>query len=467
MIYACIDVGSTNTKVALIGVDSLKVIGTAKSATTIDTDVSIGVTNAVNELRQKHPYLDWASVHYLGCSSAAGGLRMVAMGLVTELTVQAAQWAALGAGAKLIKTYSYKITQKDQMAIGELNPDIILLAGGTNGGNEEVILHNAKLLAKSKYCGPIVIAGNKVVAEDVQAILEDSGKIAKVTENVLPELSQLNIRPAQEVIRQVFLERIIHAKGLEKVQELVDRPLIPTPAAVLEATRLLADGQAEEEGFGSVIVIDPGGATTDVHSAVSDVKTASNVKKIGLSEPYLKRTVEGDLGVRVNAVSIVEAAGLPRVKKNCALDGKLTDEMLMERIRFLSEHIEVVPNDELERKIDFGLVTTAIQLAIKRHAGRLEKMYSPEGELFLQHGKDCREVANVIATGGPLINCLSPVAALSECLVDKNDPLSLLPQEPRFYMDDRYILYSLGLLAQVHPTTAIKLAKKHLVPVGS
>ena len=143
MIYACIDIGSTNTKVALIGVDSLKVIGTAKSATTIDTDVSIGVTNAVNELRQRHPYLDWANVHYLGCSSAAGGLRMVAMGLVTELTVQAAQWAALGAGAKLIKTYSYKITQKDQTAIGELNPDIILLAGGTNGGNEEVILHNA------------------------------------------------------------------------------------------------------------------------------------------------------------------------------------------------------------------------------------------------------------------------------------------------------------------------------------
>ena len=73
---------------------------------------------------------------------------MVATGLVPELTAQAAKQASLGAGAKVVKTYSYELTDGDVEEIDGINPDILLLTGGTDGGNKEHIIHNAHQLAK-------------------------------------------------------------------------------------------------------------------------------------------------------------------------------------------------------------------------------------------------------------------------------------------------------------------------------
>ncbi|MPU17892.1 DNA mismatch repair protein MutL, partial [Acinetobacter baumannii] len=72
-------------------------------------------------------------------------------------------------------------------------------------------------------------------------------------------------------------------------KEMVDGAIMPTPGAVMEATKLLY------EIIGDVIVVDVGGATTDVHSV-----TEGSVEILDIlvtPEPKAKRTVEGDLGV--------------------------------------------------------------------------------------------------------------------------------------------------------------------------
>ena len=101
---------------------------------------------------------------------------MVTIGLVRELTAEAARQAALGAGAKLVGTFAYRLTANDMRAIEGLAPDILLLAGGTDGGNSEVVLHNAERLAASPLACPIVVAGNRDIAEDVAAALQAAGK---------------------------------------------------------------------------------------------------------------------------------------------------------------------------------------------------------------------------------------------------------------------------------------------------
>ena len=85
-------------------------MGTAQSYTTIETDIINGLNNALAILKGKKSG-DIQFEEQYACSSAAGGLRMVAIGLVPELTAKAARQASLGAGAKVIKTYSYELTE--------------------------------------------------------------------------------------------------------------------------------------------------------------------------------------------------------------------------------------------------------------------------------------------------------------------------------------------------------------------
>ena len=140
-----IDFGSTYTKVTAVDVDAPALLGTASSYTTVQTDVGEGLARAVAQLEEQTGKLDYAERY--ACSSAAGGLRMVTCGLVPELTAEAAKQASLGAGAKVVGVYSYQLTEDDLDEIAAARPDIVLLTGGTDGGNRDCILHNAEMLA--------------------------------------------------------------------------------------------------------------------------------------------------------------------------------------------------------------------------------------------------------------------------------------------------------------------------------
>ena len=146
-----------------------------------------------------------------------------------------------------------------------------------------------------------------------------AGREAIVTDNVMPEFNVLDIEPARAAIRDVFIDRIVHAKGIDRAQAMFDRVLMPTPAAVMEGARLLADGCDGRAGLGALLVVDPGGATTDVHSVASGEPSQAGVIPQGLPEPRVKRTVEGDLGMRHNIAAIVEAAGVGAIAAESGL----------------------------------------------------------------------------------------------------------------------------------------------------
>lgn len=94
-----IDFGSTYTKLTAADTAGRAILATAQSYTTVDEDVSVGYEKALRMLGEKTGPLEYKA--RLACSSAAGGLRMVACGLVPELTAKAARFAAFGAGAKV------------------------------------------------------------------------------------------------------------------------------------------------------------------------------------------------------------------------------------------------------------------------------------------------------------------------------------------------------------------------------
>jgi uncharacterized protein (TIGR01319 family) len=457
--YLFVDFGSTFTKLTLVDINREEVAATSKSYTTVDSDVRIGYEKALKALKRKAGK-NINIVKSLACSSAAGGLKITAVGLVPELTAEAAKRAALGAGAKVIKTYSYNLNEDEIKEIENSDTNIILLAGGTDGGNTECILHNAKMLADHKLKIPVVAAGNKSCKDEIQKIFE--GRVEYYcTENVMPKLNVLNIDPAREIIRTIFMEKITHVKGMENIEEDISEVVMPTPAAVLRAAKILSKGTEEEKGIGDLLVVDVGGATTDIHSAAKGYPTNSAVILRGLEEPFMKRTVEGDLGVRYSTRSLLEAGGerlLISYLKN-------EDFNIKDEINKRSKKVDFIPENNKELIFDEALAKVCVDLSLKRHVGRIDSVYSPMGMTYYQEGKDLLELPNVIGTGGVLVNSKNPKEILKVGSFKKEDPSFLKPKNPKYLIDKKYIMSSIGLLSCINENMAVRMLKKYIVEV--
>ncbi len=451
-----IDFGSTFTKIQAIDLAAEEIVAYAQSCTTVETDIMVGLREALDLLPPKIRNSTFSCK--LSSSSAAGGLAMVTIGLIPELSAEAARRAALGAGAKVIRVYSFRLSSRELQELEALKPDILLLAGGTDGGNSEVILENAKKLAQSQVRCPVVIAGNKVAADEVNDILSFSGKTTLVTDNVMPEVNVLNVEPARAMIRKVFIERIIEAKGLKKAEEFVEGILMPTPTAVLSAAQLLSQGTASERGLGDLVVVDIGGATTDVHSIGLGNPVQAGVVCKGLPEPLAKRTVEGDLGIRYNANFILKLCGQERILKNA----RFSHPDLLQKLQSLSRSVETLPRSEEGWDLDFALAACAAQAAMERHAGTIETLWGPQGQYYVQHGKDLTNIGHLIGTGGIFIHHPQAGEILRKTLFSPEEPFSLRPRDPAIYTDARYCLFAIGLLADRYPEQACRIARKYL-----
>jgi uncharacterized protein (TIGR01319 family) len=462
-VYLLVDFGSTYTKVTAVDLDTETVIGRAQSPTTVETDISIGLSKALIELRCSSGFYEDEVCGRYASSSAAGGLKMAAIGLVPELTLSAARRAALGAGAKVVGAYGHEIDNAIIKEIEEKRCDIIMLCGGTDGGNKKVILHNADRLAKSQIDCPVLICGNRVVSEQISEILERAGKRVYVTKNVLPSVNEIDIEPAQSQVREIFIEHIIKAKGLDKAMDYFDKAVMPTPKASLIAAELLADGTEYEPGIGSLLVVEVGGATTNIHSVTDIIPFTQQTVVRGLPESRVSRTVEGDLGIRYNARTIFDFVGAEHLKFLSEQIASSSDSCDPDEYTcLLTECVEYVPQNLEEGLMDIALATSAVSIAVERHAGRLKTEFSAIGEIHIQYGKNLFDVKNVLGTGGIFKYGVRPEAILEATLFSEQTPWSLKPRSPKAYLDADYLLCAMGLLSQEHPDAALRIMKKHL-----
>lgn len=465
MKFLTVDVGSTYTKLTAIDATTREILGTAQAFTTIESDVMQGFERAWQELTEARPDNPCANFGYdqmLVCSSAAGGLKMVALGLVPDLTAKAARTAASNAGAKVVKTYAYEISGSEQQEIFDINPDLVLLCGGTDGGNREVIVANARRLAAIDRPFTTIVAGNKSATDEIRAIFEEARKDVVITENVMPQFNKLNIEPARDAIRQLFIARIIEAKGLNRLQAMTPHKIIPTPLAVLQACELLSRGTASQQGYGDLLAIDIGGATTDVYSMAAGTPTVDNTMLKGLPEPWAKRTVEGDLGMRYSLTHVFEQLperGFPQYEEQMKRVGEWVE-------RCSSQPDTLAQPDSEEEKIEEFLGRSAVALAVERHCGRIADVYTPLGLMHTLEGKDLMDIPAVVGIGGVLRNSRHPEEILKGSLYNVMQPESTRPRNPKFYLDSRYIFAAMGLLRMVDEELACELLLRETKKIG-
>lgn len=452
------DFGSTYTKVTLVEPSTGRLLGQAQAPTTTTTDVIRGYHQALADAcaQAGNPELGLRRA----ASSAGGGLRVAAIGLVEDLTSGAAAQAALNAGARVELVLSGRLDDAGTAVLLEVAPEVILLAGGTDGGNADVVLHNAKALSLAHPPAVVIVACNALVARQAADLMSASGLVAEAVANVMPRIGTLDVEPARRAISKAFLSHVIQGKGLSATAEFHDLVAMPTPEAVLAATELIAAGSNAHPGIGDVMVVDVGGATTDVHSAASPV-----AYETGLDEPLmpvlpLLRTVQGDLGMRSSARGVLAADEAWLTEQWATAGAGESLESAIDRRREQPGHL---PTDDADQAVDKLLATSCVTIAIRRHCGLLHTSLRHNAPpRIAPSGPDLRDVPLVIGTGGVLVSGDDGQHVVDAALA-RRQPRSLVPQHPLVLLDRRYILAAAGVLSEVDPEAAMSLLTREVL----
>ncbi len=377
---------------------------------------------------------------------------MAAVGLVDDLTAATARRVALSAGARIEAVWSGRLGQAETRQIARQAPDVLLFAGGTDGGERERVLSNARAVADARSGAAIVVACNREVASAVSRLFERSGHDVVVVANVLPSIDREAPQPAREAIRELFIDRVVRGKGLSRRAAFFDSVVMPSPAAVLGAAELLADGSPAFAGIGSAVIVDVGGATTDVHSVIVPTRVSPSFGRSSPPPARSARTVEGDLGVRSNADAVC-AQDLQWIQSQLGL----AVSELEGAARSRQATPAFVPETDAEREIDRALATSCFMLALRRHVGRLSTRYVPgEGAEVTIDGRDLRDVMVVIATGGSIVHSQRAEEIVTAAL-SRIEPSHPAPRSAGIVIDQSYIAAAAGLLATVDPDAAFRL----------
>jgi uncharacterized protein (TIGR01319 family) len=481
------DCGSTTTKAILIERrgGEYRLIARGEAPTTVEApheDVTQGVLNAVREIEEftgRRLIVD-ERVHtpqegesgadlYVSTSSAGGGLQMTVSGLVLQMTGESAQRAALGAGAIVMDVIALNDGRRPHERIELLRrqrPDMLLLSGGTDGGDERRVLEMAELLVAadprarlgSGYELPVVYAGNRDATERVRGLLA-SRTALRVVDNLRPSLEREHLQPARDAIHELFMEHVMgHAPGYRRLMSWSSVPIMPTPAAV----GLMVEKVAAHEG-GSVLGVDIGGATTDVFSVFSGA---------------FNRTVSANLGMSYSVSNVLAEAGLERVVRWVPFGVEEGD--LRNRIKNKMIRPTTVPQRLTDLALEQAVAREALRLAFDQHrslAVGLKGVQSVRtiSDIGGDAGSgsslvDLLDLGLVVGSGGVLSHAPRRVQA-ALMLIDAFLPEGLT----RLAVDSIFMMPQLGVLSTVEEAVAAEVFDRDclvrlgevLAPIGA
>ena len=166
----------------------------------------------------------------LACSSAGGGLRIAVIGNEELVTAEAGRRVALSSGGKVVAV----LPMSDGGKLADLRgaeADIVLLTGGTDGGNTEAVVGGVGS-GRPHWARPVVVACNADARDEVAEVL--SGTPHVLADNVVPKIGVLAPDSARAAIREMFLCHVIGGKHLSSRR---------TRAAVLHRPRPRRDAR--------------------------------------------------------------------------------------------------------------------------------------------------------------------------------------------------------------------------------
>lgn len=476
------DCGSTTTKAILIEKNAqgeYRLRSRGEAPTTVEApveDVTRGVLNAVREIQELRgrqfltadggsiirPEKDGVGTDlYLSTSSAGGGLQMMVAGVVKSMTAESAARAALGAGAIVmdsIATNDKRLPHEKIERIRQLRPDMILMAGGTDGGTRKHVVALAELLRAAQprprlgqgYDLPVIYAGNREVREEVERIL--GGKVAlQFVDNLRPTLEEEDLAPARDAIHDLFMEHVMaQAPGYGKLMTWTDVPIMPTPGAM----GLIIKALAERDRV-NVVGVDIGGATTDVFSVFDGT---------------FNRTVSANLGMSYSVSNVLAEAGIDQIQRWVPFD--LHEAELRDRIGNKMIRPTTIPQTLDELKIEQSIAREALRLSFIQHKQFAVKLTGVQQERSISDAFS-QEVSNTLVDMMKLDLLVGSGGVLSHAPRRSQSMLMMIDAfqvegVTEIAVDSIFMMPHLGVLSTVHPAAATEVFEKDcLVRLGT
>jgi len=475
------DCGSTTTKAILIQkVDGeYRQTHRGEAPTTVEepfADVTVGVINSVTEVAELadrrlvddsgkiiQPATESEGCDlYISTSSAGGGLQMMVAGVIKEMTAASAKRAALGAGAIVMDTIASNDGRKAHQRIQrirELRPDMMLISGGTDGGDTKHVVQIAELVSPAKpkprfgkeYQLPIVYAGNNEAIDNMNTIFQDGFELM-IVENLRPVLERENLGPARDAIHDLFLEHVMaHAPGYNKLIQWTDAPIMPTPGAVGNILQTIA----EREKI-NVVGVDIGGATTDVFSVFDGT---------------FNRTVSANLGMSYSISNVCAEATMPNVLRWVHLD--MDERELRNRVKNKMIRPTTIPQSLEALIFEHAVAREALRLAYQQHkefATTLKGVQQQRtvGDTFSQQISGQSIInsmkLNLLVASGGVLSHAPRMRQTAQLLIDAFQPEGVTS----LAKDSIFMMPHLGVLAQVHPQAATEVFERDcLIYLGS
>jgi uncharacterized protein (TIGR01319 family) len=431
------DIGSTFIKLVAINPGG-RLLARYKLPTTHE-DLAAGIIEGERMLSSTAALTRPPSARFLS-SSAGGGLRVIVLGYERELTVKAALRTSATAGARIVGIYTPgELDEETAAGLDARCPDLVLLTGGTDGGDEFSIVRCARRLRALSPDLPVVVAGNQSAYAAVRGVLGNGRPISFVG-NVMPRIGEVNPSEAQRAIREIFIAHVMGHGRYASASTIAESVRLPTPAAVLAGAEAIAAEGANAPLLARPVLVDVGGATTDVHSVLLGGQTTRGYATSGLADRAVTRTVEGDLGLRENAETLVAVA---------IREGYATADEAGELTRAAAHRAaerQFVPDTATEVQIEERLTELATAIALHRHAGVMRTSLTPGGAILRRTGRDLRDATCLVVTGGVFEHTANPARITRRALAGACEHGALIDEELPIFRDREYLLWSAGLL---------------------
>lgn len=474
------DCGSTTSKARLFMKKSegYRFVASGEAPTTVEApyeDVTLGVRNAIREIEELtgHTLLSEEQVIspckgnvgcdlYITTSSAGGGLQMIVAGVIKTMSTESAERAALGAGAIVMSAIATDDDRRPHERISivrHLRPDMILVAGGTDGGTIDLVCTIAETIATAEpkarlgagYELPVIYAGNKDARERVKEILGSKFEL-KIVDNIRPTLEVENSEPAREAVHELFMEHVMsHAPGYDRLMKWTPIPIMPTPAAEGRMFRDLA-----EQRKINVIGVGLGGATTNVYS-VYDEKFV--------------RTVSANLGMSYSICNVLKETGINNIRRWIPFN--IDEIALRNLLRNKMIRPTTIPETLDELVVEHAVAREALRLGFRHHKSlarglRGVRRQRELSEIFEQKMETETYIdmlrVNLLAGTGGLLSHAPRRAQTALILLDGFQPEGIT----RLAQDSVFMIPHLGVLSTVHAQAALQVFEKDcLVRLGT
>lgn len=476
------DVGSTTTKARLFyrREGEWRFLVAGEAPTTVETpyeDVTMGVMNAIAEVTELTghqilipdasgivvPYDGEVGVDlYCTTSSAGGGLQMMVAGVIKTMTAESANRAALGAGAivmDVVATNDRRAIYRKIQRIRHLRPDMILLAGGTDGGTVSHVVQLAELIKSADpkarlgvaYKLPIVYAGNVMARPHIKELLEETFAL-DIVDNIRSVLEIENTEPARRAVHELFMEHVMsHAPGYNKLMTWTEVDIMPTPAGEGLAINLIA------KSFGkNTLGVGLGGATTNVYSIING---------------RFVRSVSANLGMSYSICNVLKETGIENIMRWSPLE--LDEDEIRNNLRNKMIRPTTIPETLEDLIIEHAVAREALRLGLEHHKTIATRLKGARTVSAFERGMTSQEMIEtyidmmnigiIAGTGGLLSHSPRRIQSLI-ILTDAFQPEGVT----MLFQDSVFMMPHLGVLSTVYPEAAWEIFDKDcLVRLGS